>query len=56
MAIKLIVSEPFGDYAKGDEITDSRTVQKILDGDNALHVLAVTALDAPKPAKTTKDE
>lgn len=54
MAIKLIVTEPFSSYGKGDEITDAKTVQDILDGENSGHVVSVQAPDAPASTKSTK--
>ena len=39
MAIKLIVREPFGQYAKGDAITDPDAVEFILASDNASHII-----------------
>jgi hypothetical protein len=54
MAIKLIVTEPFGGYHKGQEITDQKTVQAILEGSNAAHVVQVQAPEAPASTKTTK--
>ena len=44
----LIVKQPFGGYAKGDVITDARTVATVLAGENADHVLRMTPpVDAP---------
>lgn len=54
MAIKLIVTEPFGEYVLGDEITDAATVQAVLDGENAGHVVPVQAPEAPASTKSTK--
>jgi hypothetical protein len=52
MAKHLIVSEAFGDYAKGDRITDAKKVDEILGSPNAASVLPINADDAPsgKPA------
>lgn len=50
MAIKLIVAAPFGQYQKGDEVTDSKTVQAILDSENAGSVIKVPA---PETAQKT---
>ena len=47
MAKHLIVSEAFGDYAKGDRVTDAAKVAEILDSPSAGHVLPI---DAPDPA------
>lgn len=52
MAVKLIVTEPFGDYSKGQEITDPATVEAILAGGNASHVVPVQAQDAPAQPET----
>jgi hypothetical protein len=54
MAIKLIITEPFGGYDKGQEVTDAATVQSILAGDNAAHVVAVQVPETPKAAKESK--
>lgn len=49
MAKHLIVSEAFGDYAKGDRITDATKVEEILGSPSAGHVLPINAPDpAPK--------
>lgn len=47
MAIKLVVTAPFADYKVGDEITDSKAVQDVLDSANAGSVVTVQAPDAP---------
>lgn len=52
--LKLLVTEPFANYSKGDEIIDAATVQAILAGDNAGHVISVQAPDAPASTKSTK--
>lgn len=41
MQIKLVVKEPFQDYAKGDEIVDPQKVAEILASEQAAHVLKV---------------
>jgi hypothetical protein len=50
MAIKLIVTSPFAAYAKGDEITDTPTVQAVLESENANSVVKVQAPDGAQPA------
>lgn len=37
----LVVAEAFGDYSRGDAITDPDTVNKILESDSAGHVRKV---------------
>lgn len=39
MATALVVREPFGEYGKGDTITDPAAVSEILASDNANHVI-----------------
>ena len=50
MAIKLIVTSAFADYAKGDELTDTPTVQASLESENAGNVNKVQAPDGAQPA------
>jgi hypothetical protein len=51
MARHLIVSEPFGDYARGSRITDPDEVAKVLASDQAGQVLPIEADDPPtKPS------
>ncbi|KAF1003117.1 MAG: hypothetical protein GAK28_04918 [Luteibacter sp.] len=51
MAKHLIVSEAFGDYAKGDRITDAAKVAEILDSPSAVNVLPINVPDAPAPSR-----
>lgn len=51
MAIHLVVSQPFGDYAKGDRITDPAAVQKLL-LEHPHRVVKINAEDAPQPQQT----
>jgi len=53
MDFHLTVSEPFGGYAKGDEITDPAKVAEILSGENEHHVIKRAAPPAT-PNKTSK--
>jgi hypothetical protein len=46
MAIKLVVTQPFADYAKGSEITDSAEMQRVQD--EGLPVVRVTVPDELK--------
>lgn len=39
MEFHLVVKEPFGGYAKGDEITDPKLVSEILGSENESHVI-----------------
>lgn len=49
--IKLVVTEPFADFQKGDEITDPALVAQHR-AEHPNHVVAVLAPDAPaKPDK-----
>jgi len=54
MAIKLVVTAPFADYKAGDEITDSKAVQDVLDSENAGNAVKVQAPDAQASTKATK--
>jgi hypothetical protein len=47
--MKLIVTNAFADYAKGDEITDAKAIAAILASDNAGNVVKVAVPE--KPAK-----
>lgn len=52
MALALVVTQPFADYALGDRITDPETVKKILD-DHSQRVVKINLPDAapaPTPA------
>lgn len=47
--MKLIVTQPFGHYETGQEITDPATITEILDSSNASFVVQVVALgDSPE--------
>lgn len=54
MDFHLIVKEPFGGYAKGDEITDSAEVARVLASENENHVIkrAAPPAEPPKASKT----
>jgi hypothetical protein len=41
--IKLVVIHPFGDYSRGDEISDDKTIADVLSGENAGSVNKVAA-------------
>jgi hypothetical protein len=43
MSIKLIVTNDFGGYKRGDQITDAETVAEIRAGHNASNVVPVAA-------------
>lgn len=47
---KLIVKQPFGGYAIGDEITSPAEVRSVLDSENEAHVVKTEAHD-PAPAR-----
>ncbi len=53
MAIALVVTQPFADYAKGDQITDPKTVAAILDGHS--HRVVKTNVPDPAPVAQTTD-
>lgn len=53
MNFHLTVIEPFGGYAKGDEITDQAEVARILASENEHHVIKRAAPPA-EPAKASK--
>ncbi len=42
-AVALVVVHPFGDYSRGDRISDPATVAAVLNSDNADHCNAVAA-------------
>jgi hypothetical protein len=52
MAIKLVIVSAFANYAKGDEITDTPTVQAVLESENAGNVVKVQAPDGAQFAAT----
>lgn len=52
MEFHLTVREPFGAYAKGDEITDPAEVARVLASENEGHVLKRAAPDS-KPTKAS---
>lgn len=54
MAIKLVVTAPFAGHEKGEEITDSKAVAEILDGENSGNVVKVQAPDAPASSNKSK--
>ena len=43
MSVQLIVVRPFGTYGKGQLITDTATIAKVLAGENVANVVRVTA-------------
>jgi hypothetical protein len=45
--LALIVTNSFGDYAKGDQVTDPATIAAIRDSANAANVVAVNLPDPP---------
>jgi hypothetical protein len=58
MSIKLIVTNDFGDYKRGDQITDAALVDEIRASHNASNVVPVAAapefvaVSPPAPAKS----
>lgn len=46
MRIGLVVLQAFGDFQKGDQISDAAKVAAVLDSESAAHVVKVD-LDAP---------
>lgn len=56
MSLVLVVTNPFGDYARGAQITDAQTISDVLASDFAVNVVKVEAPDAPAPrAKAPSD-
>lgn len=45
MTIKLVVTNQFADYARGDQITDPALVAELRDSHNAGNVVAVSVPD-----------
>ena len=45
MKIKLIVTQPFGGYPVGAEITDGKEIETVLAGESSGSVVKVTVLD-----------
>lgn len=43
----LTVTEPFGEYQRGDQITDAKEIKAILASENAASVNRTQAADAP---------
>lgn len=39
----LVVIQPFGDYEKGQQITDAAEIKTVLDGENAFAVVKIMA-------------
>lgn len=42
-AVHLVVVAPFGDYSRGDRITDADTIKAIQEGESSAYVVAVAA-------------
>ncbi|WP_353192112.1 hypothetical protein [Pandoraea pnomenusa] len=49
--MNLVVLHAFGDYQKGDRITDAEKVAAILDSEQAAYVVKVAAPDESSSAK-----
>lgn len=48
----LIVTEPFGSYQKGQQITDAKEAESILASENSTHVVfTADAVEEPKAAE-----
>lgn len=43
----LTVVQPFGEYAKGEKITDPKKIKAVLESENAGHVVKTAARDEP---------
>ena len=54
----LVVTEPFGSYQRGDQISDAATMQSILASENAGHVVRTNVPDdiKPEPESTGKSK
>lgn len=50
--IKLIVKEAFGDYRRGDMITDAKVIQSILGTSKEANVIVKSIEVKPSPANT----
>jgi len=56
MSLALVVTNPFGNYARGAQITDAQTITDVLASDFAANVVKVEAPDAPTPrSKSSSD-
>ena len=51
MALALVVLNAFGDYRKGDKITDAETVATIQASDDARHTVRAILPDVTPPTK-----
>ena len=49
MAIKLVVTNTFGDHPKGADITDAAEIQAVLASENAGNVVKVAAAPETSP-------
>ena len=49
MALTLVVSEPFGEFDRGDEITDPAVIDAIRASENASRVIQVSDEPVPPP-------
>lgn len=49
MSLALIVTNAFGDFAKGDLISDPKAVTDVLASDASANVVRVNVPDAPAP-------
>jgi hypothetical protein len=51
----LIVTNDFGDYKRGDRITDQKVIDEIRAGQNASNVVPVVVADESAPDLQTKN-
>lgn len=53
MKTHLVVTQPFADHAKGDQITETEAMEQALEHHHG-HVVRVATPEAEKPAPKTK--
>lgn len=56
MSVVLVVTNPFGDYARGAQITEAKAISDVLASDFAANVVKVEAPDAPAPRAKASSE
>ena len=54
MSLALIVTNAFGDFAKGDQITDPKAIADVLASDASANVVRANVPDVPAP-KPSRD-
>lgn len=56
MARVLVVTNPFGDFGRGDRISDPAQIDAILAGHNRHHVIQTDHVDLDEPADSAAPE